>query len=123
MEDIITTPPEPDPYDRLKEELILRLSTSKEHCVRQLLTHEEMGDRRSSQFLRNLKSLPPDVPDNILRIIWTKRLPPHTQVILAGRPDDSLDSASRVADKIPEVTLPTNAASISANTPDSTAIY
>jgi hypothetical protein len=55
VEDIITAPPEHEPYDRLKAELVRRLSTSREKRVRQLLSHEEMGGRNPSQFLRHLK--------------------------------------------------------------------
>jgi hypothetical protein len=61
VEDIIISPPEHEPYDRLKAELVRRLSTSREH--------EEMGDRKPSQILRHLKSLAPDVPDDFLRTI------------------------------------------------------
>ena len=69
VEDIILSPPEHEPYDRLKAELVRRLSTSREQRVRQLLSHEEMGDRKPSQFLRHLKGLAPDVPDYFLRTI------------------------------------------------------
>ena len=103
VEDIITAPPESNPYDRLMEELILRLSTTPEQRVRQLLSQEEMGDHKPSQFLRHLKSLTPDVPDDFLCIVWTNRLPPHVQAILAGLRNDNLDSVSRLADKISEV--------------------
>ena len=120
VEDIIS-PTELEPYDRLKAELVYRLSTSREKRVRQLLSHEEMGDRKPSQFLRHLKSLAPDVPDDFLRTIWASRLPPHVQAILAGQTEGSLDSTSRLADRICEVTpLPTTA-SISPSTPDNTA--
>jgi len=37
VEDIITAPPEYEPYDRLKAELVRWLSTSHEQHVRQLL--------------------------------------------------------------------------------------
>ena len=47
VEDIITSPPDQDPYDRLKAELVRRLSTSREQRVRQLLSHEEMGDQKT----------------------------------------------------------------------------
>ena len=77
---------------------MLRLSTSREQRVRQLL-HEEMGDRKPSQFLRHLKGLVPDVPDEFLCTIWAS-LPPHVQVILAGQTEGSLDSASHLADRI-----------------------
>jgi len=97
VEDIIS-PPELEPYDRLKAELVRRLSTSREQRVRQLL-NEEMGDRKQ-QFLRHLKSLAPDVHDYFLRTIWASRLPPHVQAILAGKTEGSLDSTSRLADNL-----------------------
>jgi len=83
--------------------------------------NEEMGDRKPSQFLRHLKSLTPDIPDDYLRTIWASRLPPHVQAILAGQTEGSLDSTSRLDDRICEVTpLPTTG-SISPSTPDNPA--
>ena len=122
VEDIITAPPEHDPYERLKAELIRRLSYSREQRVKQLLSHEEMGDHKPSQFLRHLKSLAPDVPDDFLRIIWASLLPSHVQAILAGQTDDSLESASHLADRICEVALSPTAAGISVAAPDTTAL-
>jgi hypothetical protein len=75
VEDIITSPPEREPYTTLRTELIRRLSPSKEQRIHQLLTLQEMGDRKPSQFLRRLRSLAPDVPDDFLRSIWSSRLP------------------------------------------------
>jgi hypothetical protein len=76
---------------------VRRLSTSREQRVRQL-SHEEMGDRKPSQFLRHLKGLAPDVPDDFLRICTGLLL--HIQVILAGQTEGSLDSASHLAGRI-----------------------
>jgi hypothetical protein len=121
VEDIIITPPEQEPYDRLKSELVRRLSTSREQRVRQLLSHEEMGDRKPSQFLRHLKGLAPDVPDDFLRTIWASRLPPHVQVILAGQTEGSLDSTSQLADRICEVAPQPTTASVSPAPPDNMA--
>ena len=112
VEDIITTPPEPDPYDQLKAELIRSLSTTPEQRDRQLLSQEELGDRKPSQFLRHLKGLAPDVPDEFLCILWAKRLPPHVQAILTGRPEDKLETASLLADKICEFTPPPTTAGV-----------
>ena len=84
MEYIITAPPEDEPYDRLKAELVRHLSTSLEQSVRQLLSHEDMVDRKTLLFLRQIKGLEPDVPDDFLRSIWASRLPPHVHEILAG---------------------------------------
>jgi hypothetical protein len=118
VEDIITFPPEQEPYTYLKSELIRRLSTSREQRVRQLLSHEKMGDRMPSQFLRHLKGLAPDVPDDFLPTIWASRLPPHVQAILAGQTEGSLDSASQLADRICEVTPLPATASVTPAQPD-----
>jgi hypothetical protein len=66
--------------------------------------HEEMGDRKPSQFLRHLNSLAPEVPDSFLRSIWSSRLPPYIQAILAGQSEDDLDASSKLADRICEAT-------------------
>ena len=120
VEDIIIASPAHDPYDRLKAELINRLSTSREQRVRQLLSLEEMGDLKPSQFLRHFKGLAPDVHDDFLRTVWISRLPPQVQAILAGQTEGSLDATARLADKICEVTPARNAASIAAPNPDNT---
>jgi hypothetical protein len=85
VEDIIISSPEHKPCDRLKAELVHRLSTSHEQRVRELLSREEMGNRKPLQFLRHLKGLAPDVPDDFLRTIWASRLPSRVQAILAGQ--------------------------------------
>jgi hypothetical protein len=58
VEDIIISSPAYEPYTTLRKELVRRLSSSKDQRIRQLLTHEEIGDRKPSQFLRSLKRLP-----------------------------------------------------------------
>jgi len=68
--------------------------------VRQLLTHEEIGDRKPSQFLRRLRSLAPNVPDDFLRSIWFSRMPPHIQTILAGHAEGNMVAASQLTDRI-----------------------
>jgi hypothetical protein len=111
VEDIITSPPADEPYTTLKTELVRRLSSSRDQRVRQLLTHEEIGDRKPSQFLRHLKNLAQDVPDDFLRSIWSSKLPSHIQTILAGQAEGNLDAAAQLADRIAEVApLPTTAA-------------
>jgi hypothetical protein len=70
VEDIIISPPQQEPYDWPKAQLVRWLSTSRKQHVRQLLTHEKTGDQKPSQFLRHLKGLTPDVPNNFLRTIW-----------------------------------------------------
>lgn len=104
VEDIITNPPASNRYGKLKSELIRRLSTSEEQRVRQLVSDEELGDRRPSQFLRHLRSLAGNAlsDEKILRQLWMRRLPPHIQAILAAQ-DLPLDKIAELADKILDV--------------------
>lgn len=105
VEDIVTKPPANDKYFTLKNELIRRLSTSEEQRVRQLISEEELGDRRPSQFLRHLRSLAGVTlsDENILRQLWMRRLPQHLQAILTAQADLPLDKVAELADKILEV--------------------
>lgn len=122
VRDIITNPPKTEKYEKLKQELTRRLSTSREQRIRQLLTHEELGDRKPSQFLRHLRSLASDgVTDDFLRSLWASRLPTHVQAIIASQKSTGLDEVAELADKICEVTpsVSTNVASTSSGHFDS----
>lgn len=107
VEDIISAPAGPNKYERLKAELIKRLSASREKKVKQLLIHEELGDRKPSQFLRHLQHLAgPTVPEEFLKTIWTSRLPSSTQSIIASQSKASLEEVAELADKIHDVVPP-----------------
>lgn len=107
VEDVISDTTSPNKYERLKTELIKRLSASRERKVKQLLTHEELGDRKPSQFLRHLKQLAgPDIPEEFMRTIWTSRLPSSTQSIIASQVKTPLDELAELADKIHDVVAP-----------------
>jgi hypothetical protein len=112
VEDIITSSPQQDPYSKLKTELLKRLSLSRELRAHRILTLEEMGDRKPSQFLRHLRILVPDLPDYSLRAIWTSRLPGKVQATLACHLEVELDVAADCADRIIETVPPPALASI-----------
>lgn len=117
VKDIIIKPPLTNRYEKIKSELIRRLSASNEKKVKQLLTHEELGDRKPSQFLRHLQDLAgPSVPENFIRSIWSNRLPSNIQTVLASQTTQSLDQLSDLADRIQEITLPSNVAATSFST-------
>lgn len=104
VEDILTGPPD---YEKLKTELIKRLSVSRENKVKQLLMHEELGTRKPSQFLRHLQHLAgPSMPEDVLRTIWTSRLPPGMQPIVASQPTLSLDALADLTDRINDISTP-----------------
>ncbi|XP_046382265.1 uncharacterized protein LOC124153210 [Ischnura elegans] len=103
VKDIISNPPSENKYSKLKEELIRRLSASREQKIRQLLQREEMGERKPSQFLRHLKNLAGDsVPDEFMRSLWLTRIPQHFRAILAANEGADLDTMASLADKIHE---------------------
>lgn len=111
VKDIIVNPPPKHRYEKLKSELVKRLSASHEKKVRQLLTHEELGDRKPSQFLRHLTDLAgPAVPEDFIRSIWSNRLPHNIQTVLASQPTHSLEQLADLADRIQELTAPCNVA-------------
>ncbi|XP_011687462.1 PREDICTED: uncharacterized protein LOC105449777 [Wasmannia auropunctata] len=104
VKDVVTNPPERGKYQALKNALIQRLCASQEQRIRQLLEHEEIGDRKPSQFLRHLQTLAGAVvSDQLLRTLWLGRLPTQMQVILATRSEDRLEDVAEQADKIHEV--------------------
>lgn len=104
VEDVIESPPATDKYDKLKSELIKRLSASKERKVKQLLDHEQLGDRKPSQFLRHLQHLAgPSVPEDFIRTIWTSRLPSSMQTIIASQATSPLEAIADLADRIQDI--------------------
>lgn len=104
VKDIIKKPPAERQYTVLKQELTKRLTGSREQQVRQLLLHEDLGDRKPSQFLRHLRTLAAEgVSDDFLRSLWSSRLPTHVQAIIASQSSRSLEELADLADKICEV--------------------
>lgn len=107
VKDIITNPPATNKYDKLKEELIKRLSASRERKIQQLLMHEELGNRKPSQFLRHLQSLAgTTVPDDFIRSIWCSRLPGNLQTLIASQPTSTLEASADLADRVHDIVAP-----------------
>lgn len=107
VKDIIVNPPENNKYAKIKAELIKRLSDSRERKMQQLLMHEELGDRKPSQFLRHLEGLADrQLTDEFLRTIWVSRLPPNIQTVLAAQPATPLEVLAEVADRVHDIASP-----------------
>ncbi|XP_029675768.1 uncharacterized protein LOC115243157 [Formica exsecta] len=105
IQDIVMQPPAQGKYEAVKRALTQRLTATQEQRIRQLLEHEELGDRKPSQFLRHLQTLANNnVPEQLLRTLWLGRLPQQAQVILATRTEDRLEDVAEQADRITEVT-------------------
>lgn len=106
VRDILMKPDANDPYSQLKTELINRSGESSQQEIRQLLSGEELGTRKPSELLRNMKrraeSL--NVPENLMMELFLQRLPASVQSILAAVSGLTLEKAAEVSDKILEVT-------------------
>ncbi|XP_058791030.1 uncharacterized protein LOC131664156 [Phymastichus coffea] len=114
VEDIISNPPNETPYTYLRSKLIERLSAPEEQRVKRLISEEELGDRKPSQFLRYLHTLigTTIIPDNLLRQFWLQRLPSYVQAIITtqitAQPALTLVNQFEIADKIIEVSPATS---------------
>ncbi|GFW02589.1 uncharacterized protein TNCV_2456041 [Trichonephila clavipes] len=75
----------------------------------------ELGDRRPSDLLRQMKSLSgSSVSDKLIKSLWLQRLPQHTQAILSIS-NDSLNNIAEMADKIIAVTSSSEVCSVTNN--------
>ncbi|XP_018332967.1 uncharacterized protein LOC108742297, partial [Agrilus planipennis] len=81
------------------------LGISQETWMKQLLEPGDLGDRKPTQFLCHLRGLAgTTLSDNLLRTIWSSRLPLNIQAIIATMRDKNLDETAVVADYIMQET-------------------
>ncbi|KAJ0169230.1 hypothetical protein K1T71_002833 [Dendrolimus kikuchii] len=107
VKDIITSPPAENKFGKLKTELVKRLSASQGKRVQQLLMHEELGDRKPSQFLRHLQALAgQSLPESFMATLWSSRLPVNIQTAIASQPNLPLESVADLADRVHEIAPP-----------------
>ncbi|XP_043499955.1 uncharacterized protein LOC122522742 [Polistes fuscatus] len=102
--DIVEQPPQTGKYERLKTALIERYTDSVGKRLRSLLGGIELDDKTPSVLLREMRTLAGgDVREDMLRTIWTQRLPQHKMAASADRAMEvtatpsiaSVDSSSR----------------------------
>ncbi|XP_037505922.1 uncharacterized protein LOC119382291 [Rhipicephalus sanguineus] len=93
VRDIILAPPTEQLYDALKRELIRRLQ--------QLLTAQDLGDRKPSQLLRGMRQLLGEKASKMDDSL--QRLPANVCMILAAAGDLPLDDLAALADRVLEV--------------------
>ncbi|XP_068994238.1 uncharacterized protein [Neodiprion pinetum] len=98
VENLIVTPPVTLPYQALKIALIARFSQSREAKILQLLDRESFGDRTPSAHLRHLRSLVPDMDEEILKARWLSNLPENMRICLVAQNKLTLTELSEIAD-------------------------
>ena len=100
--DLICNPPVVGKYDSLKKRLIDHFSESEASKLRMLLHDLELGDKKPSHLLREMKELAKNFSDDAVKALWLQRLPMSVQQILSVS-NDGMDSLAEMADKILEV--------------------
>lgn len=105
VRDVLMKPDATDPYAQIKGELITRSGESSQQEIRKLLSGEELGSRKPSELLRNMKRRAEtlSVPDNLMLELFLQRLPSSVQTILAAVSELTLEKAAEIADRIIEV--------------------
>lgn len=102
--------PDPvNPYTKLKEEILNRLTISAEKKIKQLLGKQEMGDRTPTSFLRHLRSLsaggvPSETEEQIIKSVFLNNLPSKTKLMLKTiEPLMDVDKLALTADSVIEL--------------------
>ncbi|BHF58444.1 hypothetical protein SprV_0100139600 [Sparganum proliferum] len=115
--DLLIQRPSDQPYDKLKEALVKRVAMMEERRLRQLLTGEEVGNRKPSQLLRRMQQPVGErkFQASILRQLFLQRLPLDVQTVLAVS-QGSMEELAELADKVmalrvPEISAVSHAAS------------
>lgn len=121
VRDILRAPPLEAPHDTLKSELIRRTTESEQRRLQQLLTSEELGDRKPSELLRRMRQLLGEkvntLDASILRELFLQRLPNQVRMILATSETDSIEALAQMADQIMDVSTPNVCQIAQPNTP------
>lgn len=104
VSDLVRNPPTTDKYQSLKERITKQFSQSETARIRNLLQEIQLGDKKPSQLLREMRDLASDrlTDDKILSQLWMQRLPIACQQILSVSAGP-LEALSVIADKIIEV--------------------
>lgn len=101
--DLVSAPPEQDKYKKIKERLIARFALSPEVRLERLLGASDLGDMRPTHLLAKMQELAAgvNVNDNLLKMLFIQRMPPHIRPILTIS-DGTLPKLAEMADKMVE---------------------
>lgn len=103
VSDLICRPPQTGKYDALKRRLIEHFSESEAVKLQMLLHDLELGDKKPSALLREMKELAKNFSTEAVKALWLKRLPVSVQQILSVSTAEDLEKQAEMADKIIEV--------------------
>ncbi|CAB0034011.1 unnamed protein product [Trichogramma brassicae] len=101
VSDIIRAPPAQDRYTTLKDAIVARLTDSPDTQLHKLLGTIELGDKKPSQLLLQMRTLAgPRASNDILRVRWLDLLPDSTRRLLTIIKNQTIDELAAVADEL-----------------------
>lgn len=121
LDDVLASVSLTEAYDVLKSAILDRLEISERARIQQLLSEEDLGDRKPSQLLHRMKQLLGDSASQsqqpLLRELFLQRLPQAMRMVLAGSDDLALDKLAALADRIADYSAPGHPPVVAAATP------
>lgn len=98
--DLILNPPTEKPYTALRSRLCSQYADSEEQRLRDLISGMQLGDRKPSRLLLEMRSKAGSrISEDLLKSLFMQRLPTHVQQILTIS-NDNLDKLAEMADGI-----------------------
>lgn len=101
--DIILKPPQTNLYQSIKDIIINRLTASEEKRLDELLSGSEIGDRKPSEFYRDMMNVVGGsqmVSQDLLIKLWKRRLPKTILIAITASGKENINDIVILADKI-----------------------
>ena len=109
IRELLIDPPEVDKYQAIKRALLKQNQMSDQKKLQELLSKEDLGDRKPTQILRRMKQLVGDTvfDPKMMRALFIQKLPAAAQSIMVSAANGvELIVLAEMADKIVDVTAP-----------------
>ena len=109
IRELLMDPTEGDKYQDIKRALLKQIQMSDQKRLQELLSKEDLGDRKPTQILRSMKQLVGDTvfDPKMMRALFIQKLPAAAQSIMVSAADEvELMVLAEMADKIVDVTTP-----------------
>ena len=116
VRDLLIRPPAEEPYDTLRAEWIKRTAASEQRKLQQLISGENLSDRKPTQLLQRMQQLlgdhlGPAADNSFLNELFLQRLLLNMCMVLASADEKTvLAKLSDNADKVIEVAAPSMSA-------------
>ena len=107
IREVLLRPPEEHKYDALKAALLRRHELSDQRRLQELLSQEDLGDKKPTQVLRRMQQLVGDhvIDTQLLRSLFIQKLPNVIQpIMVTAGAEVRLTDLAEMADKMMEVT-------------------